>query len=141
MLNLSDDARNLNWLVGNMSNKVPGVTNVLVLSADGLPLALSEGLDRASADQLAAIASGLSSLTQGAARCLQAGVVKQAIVEMEAGFLFVQTISDGSILLVLTSTEADLGLVGYEMGLLVSRVGDVLTPALRIELQSALPST
>jgi predicted regulator of Ras-like GTPase activity (Roadblock/LC7/MglB family) len=69
-----------------------------------------------------------------------AGTVKQVIVEMEAGFLFVQTISDGSILSVLTTTDADLGLIGYEMALLVSRVGDVLTPDLRVELQSALPT-
>ncbi len=137
---LSDDARNLNWLVANFTAKVPGVANTLVLSADGLPLALSDNLDREAADQLSAIASGLCSLTQGAARCLVAGGVKQVIVEMEAGFLFVQTISDGSILSVLTTTDADLGLIGYEMALLVSRVGDVLTPALRVELQSALPT-
>jgi predicted regulator of Ras-like GTPase activity (Roadblock/LC7/MglB family) len=137
---LSDDARNLSWLVSNFTTKVPGVANTLVLSADGLPLALSDNLDREAADQLAAIASGLSSLTHGAARLLAAGAVKQTIVEMEAGFLFVQTISDGSILSVLTTTDADLGLIGYEMALLVSRVGDVLTPALRVELQAALPS-
>jgi uncharacterized protein len=136
---LSDDARNLNWLVASFTSKVPGVANTLVLSADGLPLALSENLDREAADQLAAIASGLLSLTTGAARCLQAGAVRQTIVEMEAGFLFVQRISDGSILSVLTTTDADLGLIGYEMALLVSRVGDVLTPALRVELQAALP--
>jgi predicted regulator of Ras-like GTPase activity (Roadblock/LC7/MglB family) len=137
---LSDDARNLSWLVSNFTTKVPGVANTLVLSADGLPLALSDNLDREAADQLAAIASGLSSLTHGAARLLAAGAVKQTIVEMEAGFMFVQTISDGSILSVLTTTDADLGLIGYEMALLVSRVGDVLTPALRVELQAALPS-
>lgn len=136
---LSDDARNLGWLLANFTAKVPGVANALVLAADGLPLALSDNLDRAAADQLSAIASGLTSLTHGAARCLSAGRVKQAIVEMDAGFLFVQTISDGSILSVLTTTDADLGLIGYEMALLVSRVGDVLTPALRVELQAALP--
>ena len=85
---LSDDARNLNWLVANFTSKVPGVANTLVLSADGLPLALSDNLDRDAADQLSAIASGLSSLTQGAARCLAAGAVKQAIVEMEACLLY-----------------------------------------------------
>jgi len=33
----------------------------------------------------------------------------------------------------------DIGLVGYEMALLVSRTGDVLTPSLRAELQASLP--
>jgi hypothetical protein len=40
---------------------------------------------------------------------------------------------------VLAAKDCDVGLVGYEMALLVSRVGDVLTPALRAELQAALP--
>ena len=32
-----------------------------------------------------------------------------------------------------------MGLVGYEMALLVERAGDVLTPAVRDELQAVLP--
>jgi len=140
MTDVATEARNLNWLVDNFTTKVPGVANALVVSADGLPLALSRYLDRASADQLAAIASGLSSLTHGAARCLGAGGVKQVVVEMDEGFMFVMAISDGSVLNVLASPEADLGLVAYEMALLVSRVGSVLTPALRSALQAALPS-
>lgn len=136
---LSVDARNLSWLVESFTDKVPGVARALVVSADGLPMVMSRGLDRVSGDQLSAIASGLSSLTSGAARVLQAGEVRQTIVEMGAGFLFVAQISDGSILAVLTSPEADLGLVGYEMALLVARVGDALTPSLRAELQTALP--
>ena len=101
--------------------------------------AVSERLDRARADQLAAVASGLASLTQGAARCFDAGAVNQTIVEMEKGFLFVMSVSDGSCLAVLASPSCDIGLVGYEMALLVARTGDVLTPALRAELQAALP--
>ncbi|MDK1477067.1 roadblock/LC7 domain-containing protein, partial [Streptomyces sp. 549] len=34
--------------------------------------------------------------------------------------------------------EADIGLVGYEMALLVDRAGTVLTPELRSELQGSL---
>jgi len=55
------------------------------------------------------------------------------------GFLFVMAISDGSVLAVLASSDCDMGLIGYEMALLVERAGDVLTPALRAELQNALP--
>jgi hypothetical protein len=32
-----------------------------------------------------------------------------------------------------------MGLVGYQMTLVVERTGDVLTPTLREELQAALP--
>lgn len=81
------------------------------------------------ADQLAAIASGVASLSQGAARCFDAGTVNQTVVEMERGFLFVMAISDGSSLAVLATTACDVGGVGYELATLVARAGEVLTPA------------
>ncbi|WP_031091266.1 hypothetical protein, partial [Streptomyces sp. NRRL WC-3549] len=64
--------------------------------------------------------------------------VSQTVVEMERGFLFLMSISDGSSLAVLAHPEADIGLVGYEMALLVDRAGTVLTPDLRAELQGSL---
>jgi hypothetical protein len=66
------------------------------VSADGLPTAVSQRPDRPIADQLAAIASDVASLCQGAARSFDAGTLKQTVVEMERGFLFVMAISDGS---------------------------------------------
>jgi uncharacterized protein len=140
MPELSAEARNLNWLVANFSKGTPGVAHAIVVSSDGLPVAMSERLDRPKADQLAAIASGLTSLTQGAARCFQGGLVKQTVVEMDRGFLFVMSISDGSCLAVLAAPSCNVGVVAYEMTVLVARAGDVLTPSLRAELQSSLPS-
>jgi uncharacterized protein len=140
MPELSAEARNLNWLVSNFAKGTPGVAHAIVVSADGLPVAMSERLDRAKADQLAAIASGLASLTQGAARCFEGGQVKQTVVEMDRGFLFVMSISDGSCLAVLAATACDVGVVGYEMATPVTRVGEVLTPSLRAELQATLPA-
>ena len=80
---------------------VPGVTHTLVVSADGLLMAVSDDLDRTSGDQLAAIVSGLSSLTRGAARQLRSGEVRQSIVEMDTTFMFTMSISDGSVLSVM----------------------------------------
>ena len=139
MTQLSKEAQNLNWLVNTFVHNTPGVAHAAVVSSDGLLLAISKRLDRARADQLAAVASGLASLTQGAARVFDAGSVNQTIVEMEKGFLFVMSVSDGSCLAVLAAPSCDIGLVGYEMALLVARTGDVLTPQLRAELQAALP--
>jgi predicted regulator of Ras-like GTPase activity (Roadblock/LC7/MglB family) len=139
MRHLSKEAQNLNWLVSNFAKSVPGAAHAIVLSADGLLMAVSERLDRARADQLAAVASGLASLTQGAAKIFGGGQVTQTIVEMEKGLLFVMSVSDGSCLAVLASPSCDIGLVGYEMALLVARTGEVLTPELRAELQAALP--
>ena len=136
----SREFQDLSWLVSSFSRKADGVRHAAVVSADGLLLAMSEGLPRGQADQLAAITSGLASLTRGAARCFDAGAVNQVMVEMTDGFLFVMSISDGSSLAVQATTTCDVGLVGYEMALLVSRAGAVLTPELRRELQAALPA-
>ena len=139
MPELSADARNLNWLVAKFAKTTAGVAHAMVLSADGLPVAVSERLDRPKADQLAAIASGLASLTQGGARLIDGGLVKQTVVEMDRGLLVVMAISDGSCLAVLAASSWDVGVVAYEMTVLVNRTGEVLTPSLRAELQGALP--
>src|SRR5918992_2036456 len=135
MADLSSEARNLNWLVANFAKSTPGVAHAMVVSADGLPVAVSERLDRPKADQLAAIASGLASLTQGGADLIEGGLVNQTVVEMDRGLLVVMAISDGSCLAVLAASPCDVGVVAYEMTVLVSRSGDVLTPSLRAELQ------
>jgi uncharacterized protein len=140
MAQLSSDARNLNWLVANFAKATPGVAHAMVVSADGLPVAVSERLDRPRADQLAAITSGLASLAQGASRCFDGGPVTQTAVEMDRGFLFVMSISDGSCLAVLAAASCNVAVVAYEMTVLVARVGDVLTPSLRAELQAILPT-
>jgi hypothetical protein len=123
------------WLVTNFAERVPGVAHAVVVSADGLLLTASARLPRDRADQLAAVASGIVSLTQGAARCFEAGGVVQTVVEMERGIVLLMSISDGSCLAVLASPTCDIGLIGYEMTLLVDRVGQLLTPELRAELQ------
>jgi predicted regulator of Ras-like GTPase activity (Roadblock/LC7/MglB family) len=140
MSQLSAEARDLNWLISNFAKSTPGVAHAMVVSADGLPIAVSDRLDRAKADQLAAIASGLASLAQGAANYFDGGLVKQTVVEMQRGLLFVMSISDGSCLAVLAAASCEVGVVGYQMAVLVTRVGDVLTPSLRAELQAALPA-
>jgi uncharacterized protein len=82
-------------------------------------------------DQLAAVASGLTSLTQGASRIFEGGTVVQTAVEMQRGLLVVMAVSDSASLAVLAASGCDLGLVAYEMTLLVDRVGRMLAPAQR----------
>jgi predicted regulator of Ras-like GTPase activity (Roadblock/LC7/MglB family) len=125
------------WLVTNFAERVPGVAHAVVVSADGLLLTASARLPRDRADQLAAVASGMVSLTQGAARCFEAGAVRETVVEMERGVLLLMAVSDGSSLAILAAPNCDIGQVAYEMALLVERVGQMLTPELRAELQGA----
>ena len=125
--------QDLNWLITGFTTRVAGVAHAIVVSADGVPLAVSQYLPAAFAGQLAAITSGLVSLMQGAARIFEAGLPLQALVEMQGGLLLVMAISDGSCLAVLAGPECDTNVVSYEMTLLVEAVGDILTPATRTQ--------
>ncbi|MBV8932160.1 MAG: roadblock/LC7 domain-containing protein [Kutzneria sp.] len=125
------------WLIDDFVDRVPGVAHAVVVSADGLVLSCSRGLPRDRAEQLSAVSSGLTSLTVGAAHCFEAGSVNQTVVEMEHGYLFLMSISDGSCLAVLAAPSCEIGLVGYAMARLVERVGQQLTPQLRAQLQLA----
>jgi predicted regulator of Ras-like GTPase activity (Roadblock/LC7/MglB family) len=137
-MTLSDKANNVNWLMANFVRSTPGVDQAIAVSSDGLLIALSSHLERASADKLAAIITGMRALAHGAANELGKGQVLQVLIEMGSAYLFVSAISGGSTFGVVASRGCDLGLVGYEITLLVERVGAQLTPALITELKNAL---
>jgi uncharacterized protein len=120
--------QDMGWLLNNFADSVAGIAHVVAVSADGILLASSRDLPTDRADQLAAITSGVVSLTDGASRMFTAGTVQQTIIEMESGYLFLMSISDGSSLAVLAARSCDVGQVGYEMALLVERVGAALVP-------------
>jgi uncharacterized protein len=123
--------QDLNWLVSDFTARVADAAHAAVVSADGVPLALSDDIPEFFAEQLAAITSGLASLMQGAARIFEAGSPTQALVEMQYGLMVVKSVSDGSSLCVLAAPDCDTELISYEMSLLVEAVGEVLSPALR----------
>ncbi|KAA6214011.1 roadblock/LC7 domain-containing protein [Streptomyces albofaciens JCM 4342] len=153
---LSSQARNLHWLLTNLVDEVPGIRSVAVVSSDGLLLLSSDpGLaaaafqagqpdtpagPRGSSADLATIVSGLGSLTTGAAQLMDGGTVKQTMVAMEEGSLFVMSISDGSLLGVHATPDCDMSVIAYHMALFVGRAGHVLTPELRSELRKSMES-
>jgi predicted regulator of Ras-like GTPase activity (Roadblock/LC7/MglB family) len=84
----ASNAGSFAWLITDFVHRVPGAAHAVVVSADGLLLAASRGLPKDRADQLAAVASGLTSLARGAAKVFEGGTVAQTVVEMANGFLF-----------------------------------------------------
>jgi predicted regulator of Ras-like GTPase activity (Roadblock/LC7/MglB family) len=124
-------AQDLDWLVTNFVERVPDVAHAVIVSSDGLPLAISAGSLQDRADRLATVTAGLSSLAQGAAHAFEGGGVIQTVVEMEAGVLVVMTISHGASLAVLAGPDGKMGIIAYEMTLLVERAGRVITPPAR----------
>ena len=137
-VSLSHEANNVNWLMASFVDRTPGVDQAVAVSSDGLLLAMSTTVDRATADRLAAIITGMRALSLGAAAELHRGPVVQVLIEMAEAYLFVSSISGGSTLGVVANKNCDLGLVGYEIAMLVNRVGAQLTPGLVIELKNSL---
>jgi len=136
---MSDSAQDVSWLISNFVEQTPGVVEAIVVSSDGLLMAMSDGLDRAGADRFAAVASGLIGLAYGAAGRFGGGRVNEVIVEMDHALLLVTGIGDGSSLGVVADAACDIGFVGYEMAVLVEKAGRVLTPELRAQLVNSLP--
>ena len=134
-MNPAQPIKHLSWLLTNLIERVPAIAHAIVVSTDGIPLACSEGFPADRADQLSAITSGLTSLTQGASRMFEGGAVTQTVVEMQRGLLIVVSIGDGSTLAVLAARDCDMGLVAYEMTMLADRAGRALTPKMREALQ------
>jgi predicted regulator of Ras-like GTPase activity (Roadblock/LC7/MglB family) len=136
-----DPAQDLNWLVTDFVGRVPDVAHAVIVSSDGLVVAVSAGFPENRAERLAAVTSGLASLVQGAAGIFEAGGVNQTVVEMDAGVLVVMTISHGASLAVLAGPDGKMGLIAYEMALLVERAGRMITPATRdSDRAAAVPS-
>jgi hypothetical protein len=128
----SGDERDLDWVMSRFVEEVPDAAHAILVSADGLLMASSTSIPSERAEQVAAVSSGLASLAVGAARLFEGGAVMQTIVEMEMGFLMLMSVGDGSNLTVLTTEEADIGQVGYEMALLVDRVGQTVQATARV---------
>ena len=123
---------NLDWLVTRFVDEVTDAAHAILVSADGLLMAASSSIPRERAEQVAAVSSGLASLAVGAARLFDGGAVLQSVVEMEHGYLMLMSVGDGSNLAVLTQEAADIGQVGYEMALLVERVGATVQAQARV---------
>ena len=129
--NLPD--RDLGWLITDFAERVPDVAHVVVASQEGLPLALSAGVPPQFTDQLAALVSGMTSLTNGTSRVLNGGAVVRTMVKMEQGVLLIMAISNVASLAVLAAPDCDTELLAYEMSLLAERVGGMLTSATRAD--------
>jgi hypothetical protein len=137
---LSEEAKTFNWLLDSFTSSTAGVTEAIAVSSDGLLMAMSAIEDRANAERLAAVVSGLTSLAGGVANWYSLGDLNRVIVDMSDGYLLITAISAGSVLGVIADRSANLGTVAYEMTLFASRAGSALTPQLIVELKNAVQS-
>src|SRR3954451_6187382 len=135
---LSAEAKTFNWLLDSFTSGTAGVVEAIAVSSDGLLMAMSAIKDRPNAERLAAVVSGLTSLSGGAASWYRLGALNRVIIDMADGYLLDTAISAGSVLGVIADRSANLGTLAYEMTLFATRAGGALTPRLIAELKNAV---
>ena len=121
----------LNWLLDGLVRRLAGAEQAIVLSGDGLLVARSATMDRDGAEHLAAMASAFQSLSRAVGTQFGKGIVRQSVVELEYGYLVVTEAGEGACLALLASVNADLGMVAYEMNVIVQQVGGSLSASPR----------
>jgi predicted regulator of Ras-like GTPase activity (Roadblock/LC7/MglB family) len=128
---MDDPDQGLSWLITDFKVRVVDVAHAIVVSADGIPLAVSDTIRPDSVPKLCAITAGLVGLAGGAARMFDGGMVVQSLVQMDRGFMLVRAIGGGSHLAVMANPDCDMEVVVYEMGMLAEAVGHALNAAPR----------
>ncbi|WP_415645093.1 roadblock/LC7 domain-containing protein [Stackebrandtia soli] len=117
-------------LLASLVARTPGLSHAALVSVDGMPLAMSAGLPRERALQLASIGAGLLSIGDGAGQVMQTGVANQIIVEMAEGLLLAAPVGPQICLSLLAVSQCGREQLGYEIGHFTSQVRPLLDEAL-----------
>ncbi len=123
----------LGWLLEQLLDRTPQTRHALLLSSDGLKMCHTPELTVDKADQLAAIAAGIQSLSHGASVEFgdAKGGVRQSMTEFHGGILFIVQAGLGAHIAVVATEEADAGLVGHNMAELVEQLAHHMVAAPR----------
>jgi predicted regulator of Ras-like GTPase activity (Roadblock/LC7/MglB family) len=119
---------NFDWMLKELADGVPGIRQVVVLSADGLRIARYGGEPDA-ADRLAAACAGLQSLAAAVGTEIpdSDGRMRMVLIEISGGFFYLMAAGAGAYLAVLADETVDSGLISNRMRDLVARIGAHLT--------------
>ena len=118
----------MDWMLKDLADSVPGIRNVVVLTADGLPMA-QFGTDPDTTDRLAAACAGLQSLSMAIAEEFPGTdhSMRMIVIETSGGFFYLMAAGAQAHLAVLADPSVDAGLIGQRMRDLVARIGAHLT--------------
>lgn len=101
-----------------------------VVSPDGLPMASALPPD-VEEDRLAAMSASLLTLGERAAHNLNRGELAQVLVEGERGYVLLMAAGPSAVLVAVTSHEAKVGLVLFEMKKAVESIAAVMDGSFR----------
>ncbi|MGW1256861.1 roadblock/LC7 domain-containing protein [Streptomyces sp. NPDC002513] len=115
-------------LLKELADGVPGIHQVVVLSADGLRIARYGG-DPDTADRIAAACAGLRSLAAAVAAEMphSGGRTRRVVIEIDGGCFAMMAAGPHAYLAVLADADAEAGLMSNRVRDLVLRIGSRLT--------------
>jgi predicted regulator of Ras-like GTPase activity (Roadblock/LC7/MglB family) len=127
----------LDQALSALLSQTPDLLAASVVSFDGLPMAssLPSGMDE---DRVAAMSAALLSLGERAAQGLGRGELSQVYVEGENGSVFLVSAQDEAVLVAVSTKEAKLGLMLFEVKRAAESIGAILQ---REDEDQAVPHT
>ena len=126
------DNNELGWMLDD-ALQLPETRHAILLSADGLLTAHSQGISRDDAERQAASMSGLQSLARNTAEFCgnQPSAWRQTVSEFDGGYIFLAAAGEGAYLAVSTTEKVDIETVSFRIHELVQRLGAYLTSPAR----------
>jgi predicted regulator of Ras-like GTPase activity (Roadblock/LC7/MglB family) len=134
------DVSELSWLLDDLVTRVAGAERAVVLSSDGLVVGRSRDLTKEDSEHLAAMASAFQSLARAVGKHFVRGGVRQTVVELEHAYFVVTAAGSGTCLALLAAENADMGMIAYEMTLMVKQVGAHMVAVPR-NVSNGMPGT
>jgi len=118
----------LSWMLDS-ALEVPGARHAILVSADGLLMARSQGVRKDEADTLAAAMSGIQSLSRTMAGFCGDPYMswRQTLVEFDGGWVFLISAGEGAYLAVSSAPDVDMADITFRMQQLVGQLGKALT--------------
>ncbi|NUR86362.1 MAG: dynein regulation protein LC7 [Nonomuraea sp.] len=109
-----------------LQDRVVGITDVAVATADGLIIAADhdESIDR---ERLAAMAATTLGLARGSGEALGRGVLQQSVSRFSGGFVVVQPVGELALLAVLGDPGLDVARLHLESQVVADRINRLLT--------------
>lgn len=114
--------------------ELPGVRHALIATGDGLVEGASPGLDRASAERVAAMTATLHAASRAFTTAFtdeEKPKLAQTVVESDLGFAIVVPAGQNTSLAVFAEPEAQLGNIAYQMQVQVDALARALASPAR----------
>ncbi|MFF3492021.1 roadblock/LC7 domain-containing protein [Streptomyces sp. NPDC002795] len=123
-------------MLDDIVKNVIGARHAVLLSADGLPRASTEGLTEKELSTISTAMSGIQALSRATAPFVGSApnaAWTQTIIELEHGWIFLIGAGQGAYLAAAAEPDVDMQQISYRMHRLVARLGHNMTSAPRVD--------